>query len=86
MIKKLLNNFRGRNRPTQVLVVFLVFIAVMSIVNRMKESRTGDQIKKMENRIKNDEKFKKVNPVIIGEEVQYIQDGITEASRVFSKY
>ena len=82
MIKKLLNNFRGRNRPTQVLIVFLVFIVVMSIMNRMKENRTGNQIQKMKNRIKNDDKFRKVNPIIIGEEVQYIQDGISEAHRI----
>lgn len=82
MIKKLLNNFRGRNCPTQVLIVFLVFIVVMSIMNRMKENRTGNQIQKMKNRIKNDDKFRKVNPIIIGEEVQYIQDGISEAHRI----
>ncbi|MDA9846590.1 hypothetical protein N9C10_01500 [Flavobacteriaceae bacterium] len=85
MIKKLLNNFRGRNRPTQALIIFLLAIVVMSIMNRMKESRTGNQIQKMKNRIKNDEKFKKVNPVIIGEEVQYIQKGITEARGISMK-
>ena len=79
MFNKLLNNFRGRNRPTQVLIVLLAVVVIMSVMNRVKESRTGIQIQKMKNRIKNDEKFKKVNPVIIGEEVQYIQDGITEA-------
>ena len=85
MIKKLLNNFRGRNRPMQGLLVFLLAIVLMSVMNRMKESRTGNQIQKMKNRIKNDEKFKKVNPVIIGEEVQYIQEGITEARGISMK-
>jgi len=85
MIKKLLNNFRGHNLPTQVLLAFLLVIVVMSVMNRMKESRTGNQIQKMKNRIKNDEKFKKVNPVIIGEEVQYIHGGIAEARGISMK-
>jgi len=47
MLNKFLNNFRGRNRPTQVLVVFLVFITVMSIMNRMKESKRIAKDKKL---------------------------------------
>ena len=79
MIKKLLNNFR----QNQVLVAFLVVIVVMSIMNRMKESRTGNTIQKMKNRINNDEKFRKVNPVIIGDELNYVQAGIKEARGIF---
>ena len=50
MLNKFLNNFRGRNRPTQVLVVFLVFITVMSIMNRMKESKRIAKDKKLADR------------------------------------
>lgn len=77
----MLNYFRNRNRPTQALLIFLVFVVLMNIINR-KEKRTGNQIQKMKNRIKNDEKFLNVNPTVIGREIQYTRDGIAEAQSI----
>jgi hypothetical protein len=45
MIKKLLNNFRGCDRPTQALIIFLLAIVIMNIMNRMKEKLSDDKTK-----------------------------------------
>ena len=74
------NYFKSRNRQ-KALIIFIVF-AVLLVMTR-KESRTGNQIQKMRNRIKNDEKFVKVNPTVLGREIQYTRDSIAEAQSIY---
>ena len=42
MFKKLLNNFRGCNRSTQALILFLVAIVIMTVLKKPRESLSVD--------------------------------------------
>ena len=41
MFKKLLNNFRGRNRPIQVILLFLLLVIVITVLKKTREGKKG---------------------------------------------
>ena len=45
MIKKLLNNFKGRNLSTQALLIFLLVIVVMTVIKKSREKMTDSSVR-----------------------------------------